>query len=880
MENIAHGNAELQLGRRDESTPAVRVNGTNYEVSVREGALLAFLRGELGLTGAKPGCGEGECGTCTVLVDGRPVLSCQVRLESVASCSVTTIEGLASGGRLHPMQQALIEEAASQCGYCTPGMALRGAALLSEISDPDDDQIATALGPNICRCGCYVRIVEAVHRAAEITADPTHSCLEIPASVAPATVARPRRPWDLSAPEERDYFDVLGDGLVVVWPPRSNSPGIWPSDGGAWVHIAPSGMVTAFSGKVDVGQDNVTAFALLVGAELGVRLDEIRVIGGDTDLCPFDPGTFGSRSMPDAGEALRCAAAGAREVLCGLAASRWKTTRSAIVANDGAVSRRSAATILSYGDLVSGQRRVTVIEHEPELRVPSATRPASPQGRTASRLEAVTGRRRFVSDLDEPGMAHGAVLRPPVLGAVLRSVDLGAIVNLPDVTAIRDRGLVGVVAPNPMAARQAIEAIGAEWDLPSDEPDDVPSYLRSHPIAGVGWERPVDETTGGLEAALLTAPIVLGATYRTSYVAHVPMETRAALAKWEADRLTVWVGTQVPFGVRAQLAAALSLDEADVRVIVPPTGGGFGGKHGGDVAIEAARLARMANRPVKVHWSRGEEFQFGYLRPMALIDVRASVDSNGKIAAWDFLDINAGPAALSPPYVVGASRLRYQPAESPVAQGSYRALAATANNFARESFIDELAAKLDVDSLEFRLANLEDDRLETVLRTVADRFGWRSDRSSADGEAIGYGLAVGFEKGGRVATCAEVRVRDGRLDVTRIVTAYECGRVVNPDTVVNQIQGATVMALGGALFEEAAPSVSSLAQLSLSRYRVPRFSDVPIIEIVLIDRPDLASAGAGETPMITVAPAIANAIFSATGTRIRSLPLMRDAALN
>jgi len=283
--------------------PVIAVNGESYELdSDTGGQLLAWLRGPLGLTGTKPGCGEGECGACTVLVDGAPVLSCSTPVRDVIGAAVITIEGLAAGGRLHPMQQALIDEHASQCGYCTPGMALRAAALLETDPDPDDDRIAAALEPNLCRCGCYSRIEKAVHRGAALrhAGGPTSSEDEMPAPTPPpaemAPLPRPRRPWDLTRPEERDHLGVLGPGLVCVWPPAAGAPGPRRVNGGGWVHISPSGQVTAFSGKVDVGQDNRTAFQLLVAEELGVAFDAVSVVEGDTDVCPFDVGTYGSRS--------------------------------------------------------------------------------------------------------------------------------------------------------------------------------------------------------------------------------------------------------------------------------------------------------------------------------------------------------------------------------------------------------------------------------------------------------------------------------------------------------------------------------------------------------------------------------------------------------
>ena len=351
-------------------------------------------------------------------------------------------------------------------------------------------------------------------------------------------------------------------------------------------------------------------------------------------------------------------------------------------------------------------------------------------------------------------------------------------------------------------------------------------------------------------------------------------------------------GRANPFGGRSPADPVFDpvwarLDEAGVRVVVPPTGGAFGGKHAGGVATEAALLARAARRPVHVHWSRAEELRWGTVRPMAVIDVAAGLDRDGELAAWDFLDVNAGAAALAPPYRTGARRLRYQPAQSPLRQGSYRALAATANNFARESAIDELANRRGEDPLEFRRRQLDDDRLVEVLQAAAERFGWvhstgtavaQAEGAGAAGTAhgvrTGRGLAVGLEKGGRVATFAEVQVDpDGRVAVTRIVTAYDCGTVVNPDTVVNQIEGATMMALGGALFEALPVTGGRLVEPSLTRYPLPRFADLPEIEVVRCDRPDLPSAGAGETPMIAVAPAVANALFDATGRRLRDLPL-------
>ena len=273
----------------------VTVNGKACETGSTGGKLIGFLRYRLGLTGPKPGCGEGECGACAVLVDGEPVLSCQVELDEVAGHSVTTIEGLAGDGFLHPVQQALVEERASQCGYCLPGIALRLAAFLSRERDLGDHDVAAALAPQLCRCGCYARVLRAAIRAVELMAGGDRLRDEPGPAIPQPELARPRRPWDLSEPGDREWFEPLGDGLVVVWPPPS--AGGWAMSGGAWLHLAPSGLVTAFSGKVDVGQDNRTAFRLLVAEELDVPVGHVHIVAGDTDVCPYDMGTFGSRSM-------------------------------------------------------------------------------------------------------------------------------------------------------------------------------------------------------------------------------------------------------------------------------------------------------------------------------------------------------------------------------------------------------------------------------------------------------------------------------------------------------------------------------------------------------------------------------------------------------
>jgi isoquinoline 1-oxidoreductase len=307
-------------------------------------------------------------------------------------------------------------------------------------------------------------------------------------------------------------------------------------------------------------------------------------------------------------------------------------------------------------------------------------------------------------------------------------------------------------------------------------------------------------------------------------------------------------------------------------VIVPDFGSGFGGKHMPDAPLEAARLAKAAGKPVLVRWTRREEFTWAYFRPAAVIDIEASWDPQGRLTSWHFININSGGAAVDTPYRIGKARSQFVPSDSPMRQGSYRTLAATANNFARECFMDELAAAAGKDPLEFRLAHLDNARLQAVLEEAAKRFDWRARAGKKD-PAVGVGLACGTEKGSYVAACVEVAIRESRISVRRVCEVFECGAVLNPDNLVAQVSGCILMGMGPALGEEMRFQEGKVLNASFADYPVPRFQDVPELDIRLLDRPDLASAGGGETPIIAIAPAIANAVFHATGERVHQMPI-------
>jgi isoquinoline 1-oxidoreductase len=635
----------------------------------------------------------------------------------------------------------------------------------------------------------------------------------------------------------------------------------------SYLHISENGQITLYCGKTEVGQNVRTSVAQALAEELHVEPAAIQVVLADTDLVPDDGGTSGSRSTPSTIPQIRRVGAAAREVLLDLAAQQLAVDRAMLVLEAGQVKHRPSGKAVGFGALTRGQRLIKEVPSGQPLAPPAQWRVLGQSIPKVNAEALVTGAHRFASDMQLPGMLHGKVLRPVRLGATLRSVDTTEASKLPGVVVVVDGSFVGVAAPTVHEAEQALSRIRAEWS-------DVPAGPSSQTIFAHLKQHAQDASPAlpALEKALEGSPLRLDASYTVAYIAHAPLEPRAALATWDDGKLTVWTGTQQPFGVRGQLSQAFGLPPDRVRVIVPDTGSGYGGKHTVDTAIEAARLARAAGRPVKIVWTRQEEFTWAYFRPAGLIEVRAGMDREGRLLAWDFHNYNSGPSAIRALYEIPQQQAQFHASRSPLRQGSYRALAATANHFAREAHLSELASLAGIDPLELRLRNLSDGRLRAVLMAAAEQFGW-GRRPLPPGH--GAGIAGGSEKGSYVATCAEVAVEpgSGKVRVVRAVTAFECGAILHPDHLRNQIEGAVVQGLGGALFEQIDFAGGAIRNASFSEYRVPRFADVPILETVLVRRDDLPAVGAGETPIVAIAPALAAAIFQATGIRPRSLPM-------
>jgi CO/xanthine dehydrogenase Mo-binding subunit len=679
--------------------------------------------------------------------------------------------------------------------------------------------------------------------------------------------------------DRRDFFKLVGGGVAVfLLLPKAlaqESGGrrfrfheSLPQNIDAWLHIGENGAVTVYTGKAEMGQNIRTSLSQAVAEELHVKVGSIRLVMGDTELTPFDMGTFGSRTTPTMNKQLRRVAAVTRDLLIGLAAKRWNVDATLLVAADGKVRERNGSRTATYAELAQGQTLArAIVENDPLTPASEWTVAGKPVPKVNGRA-FVTGEHQYPSDIQRPGMMFGKMVRPSAFGATLASLDASKTRAMPGVTVVHDGDFVGVAAPKEFEAAHAAAAVQARWNTtPQPSSAELFECLKSHAESGGRGEY----ESGSMQEGLAAARHRLNATYTIAYIQHAPLEPRAAVAEWKDGKLTVWTGTQRPFGVQGQLEEAFHLSKDDCRVIVPDTGGAYGGKHTGEVALEAARLARAAGKPVKLVWTREEEFTWAYFRPAGVIEISSGVSRHGLLTAWEFHNYNSGASAIRTPYVVPNQHIQFHPVDAPLRQGSYRALAATANHFARESHMDDLAHRAKMDPLEFRLKNLKNERLKFAFAAAADAFGWKTRKAP---KHHGFGMGGGVEKGGYVATCAEVAVHHGNVRVVRVTTAFDCGAVVNPNGLRNQIVGANIMGLGGALFEAIEFNDGRITNGTFTQYRVPRFSDIPEIQPVLIDRKDQPSAGAGETPICGLAPAIGNAIFHATGKRIRSMPMV------
>jgi nicotinate dehydrogenase subunit B len=697
---------------------------------------------------------------------------------------------------------------------------------------------------------------------------------------------------ELTGMDRREFVRRLGGGIVVLvnMGPivKSNSRAPlqfqrgYPDDINAYLHIAADGKVTLFSGKIEMGQGVMTSLTQMAAEDLGVSLEAIHIVMGDTDTCPWDMGTFGSLTTRMFGPAVRAAAAKARLVLTDLAAQRLGVARDSLTVENGVVYvKGDRSHRVSYGDLAMGQEITHTVDEEAVLH---AVEEFTTMGHSEKRLdgiEKVTGAAEYAGDIRRPGMLYARIVRPPAHGATIRQVDTSAAEAMSGVTVVDEDGMVAVLGTDPETADKALKAVKADFDVPT--PNVNTESIFDHLVEAAPAPNTPEEA-GDLDTGSRQSAQTFSATYYNSYVAHAPMEPHTAVAEIADGKATVWSSTQAPFTQQSTIARAIGFHESDVRVITPYVGGGFGGKVPGQQAVEAAKLAKITGKPVQVAWTRAEEFFYDTFRPAAVLKIESGINADGRVTLWDYNVYGAGARGSDVFYDIPHHRVRVygewrgdDEGYHPFAVGAWRAPGANSNRFAAEQQIDMMAVAIGMDTLEFRLKNTKDERMLSVLRAVADAYGWES-RAAPRKNGRGRGLACGIDAGTYVALIADVTVDSdsGTVKADRVVCAQDMGVVVNPEGSRMQMEGCIAMGLGYVFSEEIRFQGGKILDSNFGTYEMARLSQMPEIETVLVSHDDLAPQGGGEPAIVNMGAVVANAIFDATGARVYRLPMTRE----
>jgi CO/xanthine dehydrogenase Mo-binding subunit len=691
--------------------------------------------------------------------------------------------------------------------------------------------------------------------------------------------------------------------LTIANPGGATKP-VTPDLVDSYLAIGRDGRITVYSGKVDLGTGLRTALTQIVAEELDVPLDQVTLIQGDTLLTPDQGPSFGSLSIQNGGAQLRQAAATARRALLERAAVKFNTDASTLSIRDGVIvdpNRRE----LALGDLLDGRMLSLKLDQNAPLKSPADFKLVGKPVRRLDIPDKVTARFTFMQDFKRPGMLHGRVIRPSGLGATLLSYDESSIRGIPGIVkVVRIENFLGVVAKSEWSAIKAARTLSVKWSAWSGLPEQ--SQLWEHVRSTKILKDDVTSNRGDSQAALAAAPRKLAATYDFAIHTHGSIGPSCAVAEFEGGKLTCWSASQATHNLRKQLAAMLGVADESVRCIYVDGAGCYGRNGHEDAAGDAVLLARAVGQPVRVQWMRADEHGWDPKGPPTLLDLRAGLDAGGKISAWESeLFIPNGIAGfvalvgadhaglnslgqLSPggvindlaiPYAIPNVKTTAHRLEStPFKPAWIRSPGRMQNSFANECFLDEIAAAIGADPLELRLQYLHDARGEELLERLATLSSWRQrPKPDRSGEIV-TGLGLAYVKYELVRTyvgvVAEVQVdtKSGVVSAKRFYVAHDCGQIINPDGLRNQIEGNVVQTVSRVLKEEVKFDRSMVTSLDWGSYPILTFPEVPEVVMDLIDRPNEVPWGGGEPTAAVVPSAIANAVFDATGVRLRSVP--------
>jgi len=698
---------------------------------------------------------------------------------------------------------------------------------------------------------------------------------------------------DIKAPipiERREFLKRLGGGIIIILSLSEFieahgdilQDGQKPEDLNVYLRVKEDGRVDCYTGKIEMGQGVITSLAQMLAEELDVSLNSIDMIMGDTELCPWDMGTFGSMSTRFFGPPLRTAGAEARATLLQLAVKELNVDISLLDVNDGMVSiKDDNSRSISYADLTKGKRIVKAVNEKPSLKKPSEFKIIGKPVLKQDSYLKVTGKAKFAADIRLDGMLYASIVRPPVHGAEIVSIETSQAESIDGVLIINEKDLIATLHPDKAIAEAAAEKMKVKYKLPESDVDDknIFEYLLERAPEG----KIVNEG-GNMDDGIKAAKLHIDNEYYNSYVAHATMEPHAATARINNGKMEIWASTQTPFRAESEVAEHLAIPEDQVRIRQAFVGGGFGGKSNTQQILEAARLAKISNKPVQVEWTRREEFFYDSFRPAAVVKISSGIDNEGRITQWDYGVYSAGERGARHFYnipnhkttVFGSGWMGSR--VHPLSTGAWRAPANNTNTFARECQIDIMAAEAGIDPVEFRLKNLKDKRMIRVLEAVADKVGWTSTKSPS---GRGYGVACGVDAGAYVAHIAEVEVdkKTGAVRVKKVTCAQDMGLIINPQGATIQVEGCITMGLGYALTEEIQFEGGKVDNRNFDSYMLPKFSWTPEIVTVLLDLPDEPAQGGGEPAIICMGALVANAIFDATGARLYQLPMTPERIL-
>ena len=689
----------------------------------------------------------------------------------------------------------------------------------------------------------------------------------------------------------RDFFKLIGSGIIVCFMPRCASDGTplaaplerdLPKDYNAFLLIGEDGTVSCFTGKIEMGQGIITSLVQMMADELNVPMEKIKLVMGDTDLCPWDGGTWGSMTTRHFGPSMRAALAEGKGVLLELASEKLKVPVSQLTVNDGVITdTANPANSVTYAELAKGKKIERFLKEKPS---PEDYTKYTFVGKSYQRMDAkvkVTGEAKFTGDIKVPGMVFARILRPPSHGAKLTNVDTSGAEKVEGAKVVRDGDLIAVLHENRDKADQALIKIKADYtfnELPVNDKTVFEYMLKADSYANI------ETTSGDIEAGKKLCEKTFETVVHDPYLAHSPVETHAALAQFEGGKMTVWASTQTPYPLQDELAGVLSLPLKKVRVIVPFVGGGFGGKSTNYQAIEAAKLARLSGKPVMLMCTREEEFFCDNFHPAGVITIKSGIDKSGLIKYWEYDTYYCGTRGSEILYdvpnlkVTDHDRKENGPLVHPFDTGPWRAPNNNTNTFAREMQVDLMAAAAGTDPLEFRLKNLKDEKMIEVLKKVADMFGYMPGKGKG---GRGVGMAIGTDVGALVAQMAEVDVdkKSGKVKVLRMACAQDMGLCVNPQGATLQMEGCMTMGLGYALAEELIYEGGNIITRGFDSYDIPKFSWLPKIDTFIIQRINEPPHGGGEPAIITVGAVVGNAIFNATGARLTRMPFTPERVL-